>query len=344
MIRKLDKFDFLYHNEYYYLYVDLILENQSRTKIRDKTQRHHIVPKHVFNKQSLATDNSKENLVDLLYKDHVLAHAYLFLCAKPLYRYANCIALNIICNNNFSLQQLFEKLPSIQCQYESTMKNHTNSMFLPDVYEKHKATMQTEVVRNAISESIKAVRKKQSNYININKDRECKRVSPLELPTFLSQGWQQGAPKGKVRMHNFKHETTVWPEQVEEYLKQGWLEGSNPNRKVPVKRLPDKDGNIKRNKTERRTTETRDKQRQKLLSYYENNIDARRKSSYPVALEHDGERLDFLSVFECGEYLGLTSAQIASGLVGEYIKYGYIKNKKSPFYMWKINKILNKGE
>ena len=95
LLQKLDKFDFLIHNDYYDLYVNLILDNQSTKRVIHKTQKHHIVPRHVFENCNIEVDNSQENLVDLLYRDHMLAHAYLFLCAKPRFRYANAVALNI---------------------------------------------------------------------------------------------------------------------------------------------------------------------------------------------------------------------------------------------------------
>lgn len=47
-----------------------------------KTQLHHIIPRKYYTYNKLEINNSRENLVNLLYKDHILAHYYLALCAK----------------------------------------------------------------------------------------------------------------------------------------------------------------------------------------------------------------------------------------------------------------------
>lgn len=343
LINTLDSFNFLIHNEYFYLYVDLIIANLSTERIVHKTQRHHIVPKHVFEKQNMPVDNSKDNLVDMLYSDHMLSHAYLFLCAKFPYRYANAVALNILCSDAFSLKLLFEILPYAQQQYEETMSNHVNSMCLPGVSKKHSEKMQSSVVRDAISSSIKLVRDKQRDFVTLSKNRECKRVSPDNVEKLLQEGWTLGAPKGKIRMHNFCKETSVWPEFVQEYLNNGWFVGSNPNRIVPTKRTPDEYGNVKHNKKDGWTAEAREQQRSKTATYYKDNLEARRKRSYPVTIENDDTRKDFLSVFECGEFIGLSKSQISGGLVGYYIRLGYINNVNSKFHMWKIYRTNGKS-
>lgn len=68
-------------NEYLDLYIDLINRNKSTEKQEHKTQSHHIIPKCYYNIINEPVDNSSDNLVNLLYKDHVLAHYYLSLCS-----------------------------------------------------------------------------------------------------------------------------------------------------------------------------------------------------------------------------------------------------------------------
>lgn len=67
-------------NKYLDLYCDLIKSNKKREKEIYKTQKHHIIPRCYFKYNNLEIDDSQENLVNLLYKDHILAHYYLCLC------------------------------------------------------------------------------------------------------------------------------------------------------------------------------------------------------------------------------------------------------------------------
>lgn len=64
-------------NEYLDRYCKLILINKDRLKDPLTTQSHHIIPSCIFKALGLRVDDSKNNRVNLLYKDHVLAHYYL---------------------------------------------------------------------------------------------------------------------------------------------------------------------------------------------------------------------------------------------------------------------------
>lgn len=46
-----------------------------------------MLPKCYFISKGLNIDNSKENLVNLLYKDHILGHYYLCLCTEGVLQY-----------------------------------------------------------------------------------------------------------------------------------------------------------------------------------------------------------------------------------------------------------------
>lgn len=67
-------------NEYLDLYCSLIENNKQTKKETTKTQRHHIIPKCYFKLINKPCDNSKTNLVNLLYLDHARAHFYLSQC------------------------------------------------------------------------------------------------------------------------------------------------------------------------------------------------------------------------------------------------------------------------
>ena len=81
-------------NEYLDKYVRLIESNKDTKKEKFKTQQHHIIPRCYYKYLHVACDESKHNKVNLLYKDHVLAHCYLSLCAKEAwFEYNNLISI-----------------------------------------------------------------------------------------------------------------------------------------------------------------------------------------------------------------------------------------------------------
>ena len=61
-------------NEYLDLYVSLIQSNIYTEKQKFKTQRHHIIPRCFYRLHNMDIDNSTKNIVNLLFKDHILAH------------------------------------------------------------------------------------------------------------------------------------------------------------------------------------------------------------------------------------------------------------------------------
>lgn len=83
MLKKLLDENLLERNEFYDAYIDLIAQNKNQKRIKYKTEQHHIIPRCYFKRhpQKLPVDNSKENLINLLHKNHLLAHYYLAKCA-----------------------------------------------------------------------------------------------------------------------------------------------------------------------------------------------------------------------------------------------------------------------
>ena len=70
------------NNEYFKKYVRLIEDNLMTKQQKFKTQKHHIIPRIAFQLYNWDGCETKENKVNLLYKDHILAHYYLALAAK----------------------------------------------------------------------------------------------------------------------------------------------------------------------------------------------------------------------------------------------------------------------
>ena len=108
-------------NEYLQKYAQLV-ERHTRTGVRARvTNAHHIVPKAWFKLNKVCVDNSLINLVNLPYREHVLAHYYLCLCTEDPLKYANQIAL--LClqsrkNLNNVDKALIQSLPLYNNIYE----------------------------------------------------------------------------------------------------------------------------------------------------------------------------------------------------------------------------------
>ena len=79
---KLLNTNYFIDNEYLDKYCELVKQNEFTKKQENKTNNHHILPKSYFKMLGLPVDNSPENLVHVLYKDHIIIHYYLCLCAK----------------------------------------------------------------------------------------------------------------------------------------------------------------------------------------------------------------------------------------------------------------------
>ena len=117
------------NNEYLDKYCYLIEKNIGLSKQPHKTQVHHIVPRYYFKYNNLEVDNTADNLINLLYKDHIMAHYYLALCSSSekfasfnvaaIYKMSNCPQTNI----SEAPLELFKSLDRYQELYELHAKN-----------------------------------------------------------------------------------------------------------------------------------------------------------------------------------------------------------------------------
>ena len=109
LIKQLDLID----NEYLNKYIELIVQNRTTVKQPNKTQIHHIIPRYFYQKNNLAIDNTPNNLVNLLYKDHILAHYCLMNCSKNEFKYLNAYALRLLnprkCEDLETAQKIYEE-------------------------------------------------------------------------------------------------------------------------------------------------------------------------------------------------------------------------------------------
>lgn len=94
---KLLSLGYFIDNEYLDFYCELINKNINNIKEENKTELHHIIPRAVYKLSGIESASkapnkqvNKNNLVNLKYKDHLLAHYYLCLCANKEYKKAAC--------------------------------------------------------------------------------------------------------------------------------------------------------------------------------------------------------------------------------------------------------------
>ncbi len=111
-------------NEYLDKYCSLIEQNR-RTQQDFRTNKHHILPRSWFKLNKQTVDNSNSNLVNLIYRHHVLAHYYLCLCTADELQYANELALICLFSRkqlNAVDKQLIANLPLYNNIYEDYMQ------------------------------------------------------------------------------------------------------------------------------------------------------------------------------------------------------------------------------
>lgn len=137
-------------NKYLDSYINLVSCNHVK-KEAFKTQQHHIIPKTYFKHFKLAIDNSTDNLVELLYTDHVKAHWLLQKCTIGFLKRNNGYAVRFLVNNkNFNrYNPTIDDWVFLQKLYEDSISNIDEKKF--KVYYKNHSNIET------------------ANYFNINR-------------------------------------------------------------------------------------------------------------------------------------------------------------------------------
>lgn len=189
-------------NEYLDRYVRLIESNSSTKKERFKTQSHHIIPRNFFKFLGIGTDNSKENLVNLKYEDHLKAHLFLSMCSiDDKLSYENYIVVFYL-NKKYD----FRNLGELQKEYEECRRRayRFNPMFDPDKKMEHDKIMRSSEVREKISKTMKekALRGElfseehkrnisiaQKEMVYIFRGDKTIRVKKDKLQSYLDAGW-----------------------------------------------------------------------------------------------------------------------------------------------------------
>ena len=125
------------NNEYLDKYVELIESNRETKREKFKTQKHHIIPKYYYKTNHLVVDNSKSNVVEVSYKNHILLHYYLALCSIDIYKYKSYHSFlylykiinnrnEIIDKNNLIIE--ISKLEYFDCLYQEDKKLESKNL------------------------------------------------------------------------------------------------------------------------------------------------------------------------------------------------------------------------
>ena len=107
-------------NEAFYEYVKLIEANLFTQKQQHKTQAHHIVPEAYYTERNTKENNTNDRIVNLLFKDHVLAHYYLAKCTTGVLNNKMLVAFAMM--TNFDADKILANLPDYQLLYEQANK------------------------------------------------------------------------------------------------------------------------------------------------------------------------------------------------------------------------------
>ena len=175
-------------NNYFNEYVKLIDANMSTKENKPYTQQHHIIPRNYFVKNGMGIEGGW-NLVNLSYKDHILAHYYLSFCLIDVdVRYGTRYAFYRMCRENpleFDLSDIaklekFDELNRIT-QEENSLRA-----------SRKKGFRHSEETKRKISE------KNSYNYNSekwiwiTHEDGRTKNIREREKDIFLNYGWHLG--------------------------------------------------------------------------------------------------------------------------------------------------------
>lgn len=239
--------NYFINNEYLDKYVELINENCNTCYIKNVTNNHHIIPKSYYKRLEIPIDNSSNNIVTLLFKDHVLAHYYLYLCSSNKHdKYSNFCAFRHLCGlskrrniefdintlNLDKLQQIYEESKQYFSQMmKGKFAGDNNPAKRPEVRKKiSEAKMGHSVNPETNKRAIEAMRK-----ANIGSDKsrltpegykslveKMKQKAPMKNPESVEK--MRKSVTGLRRVTNGIENKTIKPELLQEYIDKGfWI-------------------------------------------------------------------------------------------------------------------------
>lgn len=209
------------------------------------TETHHVLPR------CMGGDNTKDNLIELPWMIHVLAH---FLLAKQLEKVdkstsmKNLYAVRMILNQDkVKNTQELKKIAEIKA-IELEMKNKLNCK---KIYIKKEGEKTIQIFEDDLLEYEKfgwvkgrSFKAPPKGSVWVNDGKKSYQIKKEDLDEYLKKGFQRGMfqtkrmkeydsgkqlpnTKGFKWVHNGTKRILVDPKDLEKYLKQGWVLGSN---------------------------------------------------------------------------------------------------------------------
>lgn len=186
---KLLQLNYFIENEYFEKYLNIIEKNKKTKKIKFETNAHHIIPRHYFIHNNLNIDNSKENIVNLYYKDHMLAHFYLAGCTIGRDKYWNLYSIYLLSgkSTNLSYIENIKSLEDFDFIYNNAIKSDYNhrkgSKVSDETKDKMKKAQQLRVKLHGAT---------NKDYVWINNDIKDYMIPQDELENYLVDGFKKG--------------------------------------------------------------------------------------------------------------------------------------------------------
>lgn len=198
----------LQENTYLDLYIQLICNNKETRQKRFLTQKHHIIPKYYFRRNNKFIDNSCDNVVNLTYSDHILAHIYLGLCCKDKRdRYSNFCAINKLLGEKYlqkiNLKQLLHDISKNVDNYNDLYADYLS--YNSEKSRKHHESLSEEEKKLINEKRISTI----ATLKTVHKDNYEIRVPEDQLNIYLEQGFILGRSEiNRIKMSEAKKGST----------------------------------------------------------------------------------------------------------------------------------------
>lgn len=259
-------------SEYLTKYLNLLQANLSTAAVKHVTQKHHALPviyykhsnpieaangrsRHLY--EQLALKDSSNFLVNLKYSDHLLAHCYLAICAKPnWFKFANANMVTVVSKHTSletfaALEDLsdFQKAYELSCQLKqgktlseehkakiaiAHRKENMSAEYSRKLSEAGRKRICTQEIRSKISNTLKNNESFYANVSAVNKEsppakgliwitngETVTRIKPEFLPEYIILGYWVGK-KSTLQVHKGYQEITIHARDWPLYEAQGW--------------------------------------------------------------------------------------------------------------------------
>ena len=225
-------------NEYLDLYCSLIENNRQTKKEKFKTQQHHVIPCACYGSREEADKDPDNVKVNLLFKDHILAHYYLCLCSKDSQlRYKMIAAVEFVLSKSTSVtdQDIIASMKAwlrddktFQAAYEEYAQIRYNRLRTPEALERRNKAL--------IGHSVSAETKHKISEANKGRPKTPEELAKLSTSLKGRSVWNEGLPSPIAGRKCIYYPATleikyVQPEQLETFLEQGWITGNPTNHK-----------------------------------------------------------------------------------------------------------------